>query len=456
MSELPPGWVWTDTGTVTEVQGGIQKQPKRRPTVHRYPFLRVANVLRGRLDLREVHEIELFDGELEKFRLRVGDLLVVEGNGSPDQIGRAACWHGDIEDCVHQNHLIRVRPAAAAIDSKYLTYYWNASRTTEYLRSIASSTSGLYVLTAAKVRGVRIPMPPLEEQRRIVAAIEEQFSRLDAGIAALERVRKNLQRARAAVLEELTWTDIDGSRQSLPLGSLIEDARTGLDRGRVRQRTQPPGYGYVKMADVRDGTVDLSAISYVDASPDEVAVGELRDGDILFNNRNSRELVGKSGLVVSPSAGTLYNNNLVRLRMGKEILPRFMALQLCSPTVLRQLDRMKSATTNVAAIYTRDLLTLRVNRPSLATQRTALEAAAHQLAAIGHVGSALTISEQRAMRLRSSILAAAFSGNLVVQDPTEESASSLLGRLAAEDASSSRRNPARTRKPRKLQEKAVI
>lgn len=446
MSELPPGWVWTDTGTVTEVQGGIQKQPKRRPAVHHYPFLRVANVMRGRLDLREVHEIELFDGELEKFRLRVGDLLVVEGNGSPDQIGRAARWHGDIEDCVHQNHLIRVRPSAA-VNSKYLTYYWNASRTTEYLRSVASSTSGLYVLTAAKVRNVSIPLPPLAEQRRIVAIIEEQFSCLDAGVAALGRARQNLDRARTAVLEQLAWADMDGSRQELALGSLIEEARTGLDRGRVRQRMQPPGYGYVKMAEVRDGMVDLSAISYVDASPDEVAVGELRDGDILFNNRNSRELVGKSGLVVSPPSGTLYNNNLVRLRTGKAILPKFMALQLCSPTVLRQLDRMKSATTNVAAIYTRDLLTLRLNTPSLTTQRMALEAAENRLAAIGDVRSALAVSEQRAMRLRSSLLAAAFSGQLVAQDLTDEPASVLLERIASERAAS---NGDKSTRPRKL------
>jgi type I restriction enzyme, S subunit len=180
MSDLPEGWEWVTAGSVAEVQGGIQKQPKRRPIANRYPFLRVANVPRGRLDLSDIHEVELFNGEIERYRLQSGDLLVVEGNGSPDQIGRAAQWLGEIENCVHQNHLIRVRPTAA-IDPRYLSYYWNASQTTNYLRSVASSTSGLYVLTASKVRSVRIPLPPLGEQLRIVAAIEEQFSRLDAG-----------------------------------------------------------------------------------------------------------------------------------------------------------------------------------------------------------------------------------------------------------------------------------
>jgi type I restriction enzyme S subunit len=95
MSDLPSGWEWIDAGSITQVQGGIQKQPKRRPVANSFPFLRVANVLRGRLDLGDVHEIELFDGEIERYRLQPGDLLVVEGNGSPDQIGRAAQWHGE-------------------------------------------------------------------------------------------------------------------------------------------------------------------------------------------------------------------------------------------------------------------------------------------------------------------------------------------------------------------------
>lgn len=102
MNRLPPAWSYARIDTIAQVQGGIQKQGKRRPVKNKYPFLRVANVLRGKLDLSEVHEVELFDGELERYRLKPGDLLVVEGNGSPDQIGRAAVWDGTIPDCVHQ------------------------------------------------------------------------------------------------------------------------------------------------------------------------------------------------------------------------------------------------------------------------------------------------------------------------------------------------------------------
>lgn len=187
-------------GDICEVQGGIQKQPKRAPKENAYPFLRVANVLRGRLELDEVHRIELFGSEVERLRLRTGDLLVVEGNGSPSQIGRGAMWHGEIEDCVHQNHIIRVRPSDALIP-QFLAFAWNSSKIASQLTEVASSTSGLYTLSTAKIKAIRIDVPSTGEQQRIVAEVERQFSILDAmdttvsaGLARAERLRQSILR----------------------------------------------------------------------------------------------------------------------------------------------------------------------------------------------------------------------------------------------------------------------
>src|SRR5664280_1820753 len=121
-SNLPVGWQTVPVGDVAEVSGGITKNPKRRPDKTPIPFLRVANVHRYGLNLTEVHQIEVFEGELDRMRLRPGDLLVVEGNGSPDQIGRSALWGGEIDPCVHQNHLIRVRPSSLVVPA-YLNLY---------------------------------------------------------------------------------------------------------------------------------------------------------------------------------------------------------------------------------------------------------------------------------------------------------------------------------------------
>ncbi len=109
LPELPEGWCWATVEQISQIQGGIQKQPSRSPRKNAFPYLRVANVLRGRLDLSVVEKMELFGNELDTLRLQVGDMLIVEGNGSRTEIGRSALWNGAIEDCVHQNHIIRVR-----------------------------------------------------------------------------------------------------------------------------------------------------------------------------------------------------------------------------------------------------------------------------------------------------------------------------------------------------------
>ena len=186
-------------GDLAEVSGGIQKQPKRRPHENRYPFLRVANVGRGQLSLSEVHEIELFEGEIDRFRLKQGDLLVVEGNGSANQIGRAALWGGEIDDCVHQNHLIRVRPRDELLP-EYLVLCWNAPRTAQQVREVASSTSGLYTLSTSKVKSIRIPIVPLPVQAEIVGVLEQRLRHLEMARCAAMDAEVRTRALRRAVL----------------------------------------------------------------------------------------------------------------------------------------------------------------------------------------------------------------------------------------------------------------
>lgn len=171
---LPPTWTWATTGQLAEIQSGIQKQPKRAPKNNAYPYLRVANVLRGRLNLSEIHRFELFPGEIERLRLKEGDLLVVEGNGSRNQIGRSALWRGEIDDCVHQNHIIRLRVLMGSPD--YLNAYWNSPGGSQRVMRIAASTSGLYTLSTSKVSSIPVPLPPLAEQEAITATVADALS----------------------------------------------------------------------------------------------------------------------------------------------------------------------------------------------------------------------------------------------------------------------------------------
>jgi len=167
---LPDGWDWVRLQDIAIIQGGIQKQPKRSPRNNSYPFLRVANVLKGNLNLVDIHQVELFEGELERFQLETGDLLIVEGNGSPNEIGRMAIWDGSIQNCVHQNHIIRAR-LTCNISPVFIESCWNSLYGREQLLKMAGSTSGLYTLSVSKISAFMLPLPPLREQQRIANRI---------------------------------------------------------------------------------------------------------------------------------------------------------------------------------------------------------------------------------------------------------------------------------------------
>lgn len=200
--EAPVGWSWVRLDACFYVSGGLQKSGKRRPVKNTYPYLRVANVQRGSLDLREISEFELFEGELERYRLKPGDLLIVEGNGSEKEIGRCARWSGEIEDCVHQNHLIRCRPLYPAAE-EFAQIFLNSPSGVHIMKSLAVTTSGLYNLSVGKIRRIVLPVPPLAEQRRIVAKVDALMSLVDELAARLEAVRSLHSALAAAAVHQL-------------------------------------------------------------------------------------------------------------------------------------------------------------------------------------------------------------------------------------------------------------
>ena len=198
---LPEGWCWTTLETVAEIEGGITKDQKRprSPTTRRLPYLRVANVQRGFLDLAEMKTILADEDEITSLRLRPGDILFTEG-GDRDKLGRGWVWNGEIEECIHQNHIFRARPCLGVVDPKFISYHGNHFGQQWFVKT-GKQTTNLASINKGVLRRFPVPVAPLPEQRRIVAKIEELFSDLDAGVAALNRVKAKLKRYRAAVLK---------------------------------------------------------------------------------------------------------------------------------------------------------------------------------------------------------------------------------------------------------------
>lgn len=172
-----PQWEHSLIGHCGTVTGGLTKNSKRNDAPLRKPYLRVANVQSAFLDLSHVAQIGLTASEYEKTRLQIGDLLIVEGNGSIDQVGRVAIWSGELDECVHQNHLIRWRGRGPL--PKWVLIWLLSTIGRSALMERASTTTGLYTLSISKVSSVPIRLPSSREQAEIVNRVEALFKIAD-------------------------------------------------------------------------------------------------------------------------------------------------------------------------------------------------------------------------------------------------------------------------------------
>jgi len=196
---LPPGWAWAKLGDICDIVGGATVDAKRRgPDLVELPYLRVANVQRGRLDLSVMKQIAVPQAQAKRLRLLPGDVLLNEG-GDRDKVGRGWVWEGQIENCIFQNHVFRARPRHESIQPRWLSHYLNEAAR-PYFLSGSKQTTNLASLSLTKVAATPVAVPPANEQRRLVAVIEALLSEVDDVEAAMKRAGGQMADYRASLL----------------------------------------------------------------------------------------------------------------------------------------------------------------------------------------------------------------------------------------------------------------
>ena len=229
---LPPGWIWQTINEVAEVTGGLTKNSKRDSLPLRIPYLRVANVYSNELRLDEIKDIGVTAAEANKVRLVKGDLLIVEGNGSLDQIGRVAAWNGSISDCGHQNHLIRARCYPNA-HYAFVLMFLRSPHGRDVIEKRAASTSGLHTLSVSKVQRLPVPLCSLPEQQEIVRLLDEQFEAIERNERELDAALQRSEALRQAILKKAF------SGRLVPQDPADEPAATLLARLRSERAAAP-------------------------------------------------------------------------------------------------------------------------------------------------------------------------------------------------------------------------
>lgn len=480
MSELPEGWTLARICDVSEVNPPLRGDI---PVDAMVSFVPMASVQAetGALDASDARPF----GELRTKSYRhfaEGDVLFAKITPCMEN-GKIALARNLVNGRGFGSTEFHVLRPHRAIEAPFLMHYLLQRDFRRRAARNMKGTAGQLRVPAAYLSGQVIPLPPPAEQERIVAAIEEQFSRLDAGVAALERVRENLRRMRAAVLQAavtgrlLPSVEVCARVDDAPRTDATASRLTGENARKVarayadlRERTwqipetwhwrpaaemcslitngdtpppadMTPGEGdipYIKVYNLADrGILDFSVRpTFVARSTHEGPLkrSRLLPGDVLTNIVGPP--LGKVSVVPDTYPEWNTNQAVVVFRTLPTLHHQLLKYWLLSPPILGLLESTSRATAGQFNVSLTTCRALPLPVPPIDEQVAIVATVDEQLSVLNSQESVVDGAIRRAEALRSSILCAAFSGQLVPQDPSDEPASVLLDRIAAERAAS--------------------
>lgn len=201
LPELPEGWVQIRLGAFADITGGVTKGRKLEGRdVVELPYLRVANVQDGYLDLDVMKQIAIPVEEVEKYRLQPGDVLYTEG-GDRDKLGRGTVWRGEISDCIHQNHIFRARPVSI-VAPRFLSQFSQTQPARTYFFRHARQTVNLASINLGLLSSLPVPIPPPDEQSEIINEIDARLSVVDQVERTIAAALKQAEALRQSILKK--------------------------------------------------------------------------------------------------------------------------------------------------------------------------------------------------------------------------------------------------------------
>lgn len=204
IGEIPKEWRKTQLRHCATIKSGITlgKSYSKDTVLIERPYLRVANVQGGYVDLNDLATIEVTPDEDLKYRLHSGDVLMTEG-GDRDKLGRGCVWHNEIEPCLHQNHVFAVQTNETVLLPEFLEYLTASNVGRSYFDVTAIKTTNLACTSSSKVLAFTIPLPPIEEQIEIVSFIKKRSLELNKLIMKKELLVQELESYKKSLIYEV-------------------------------------------------------------------------------------------------------------------------------------------------------------------------------------------------------------------------------------------------------------
>ena len=377
--ENPPS-VWPSVllSDCAVVQTGVAKGRKlaERESIT-VPYLRVANVQDGYLDLNEIKTIEIKKSELPRFQLQHGDVLLTEG-GDFDKLGRGFVWHGQIDPCVHQNHVFAVRVDRNQLTPEFFAYQAQSSYGKAYFLSVAHKTTNLACINTTKLKAFPVLIPPLPEQQKIAAVLGvvqramEQQERLLALTAELKKTLLHQLFTQGLRHEPQKPTDIGPVPESWEVLPLSDCAvvQTGAAKGRNFKGNETIEAPYLRVANVQSGYLNLTEMKTITIQAKELLRYALHDGDIVLTEGGDFDKLGRGFIWRGQIKDCVHQNHVFAVRVDrKRLLPEFFAHQSQSQYGKAYFLSVAHKTTNLACINTTKLKAFPVLIPSMEEQQ---------------------------------------------------------------------------------------
>ena len=409
---FPPGWTEVQLKDLAILRLGKMLDAAKQASGRQLPYLRNISLRWFEFDTDNLQTMAFEPREEAEFDLRPGDLLVCEG-GEP---GRCAIWTKGDSNIKFQKAIHRVR-LPSAIDPKWVMYDLRRASLDGSLEEYFTGST-IKHLTGIGLARYRLRLPPLAEQRRIVAKVEAALAQVNAARQRLAKVPTLLRRFRQSILADV----LRGEECSL--GEVLLDLKYGTSKKCEQEKRGVP---VLRIPNVSQGMVDQTDLKYAELDDKERKATELLPGDLLMIRSNgSVTLLGRAALVTEREKGFSYAGYLMRLRLDlKKVDPKYAYLALSGHSCRDQIEMPARSTSGVNNINSDEVRNLRLPLPSLAEQREIVRRVEALFALADKIEARVAAATARADKLIQATLAKAFRGELV---PTEAELAELEGR----------------------------
>lgn len=445
MSELPIGWITSKLVKLTEdiSYGYTASSTQEKVGPH---LLRITDIQNNHVSWGSVPFCVINEEQAKKYSLKENDLVFARTGAT---VGKSFLIKREIPESVFASYLIRVRCLQPELAS-FLAYYF---RSPDYWLQITDFSAGIGQpnVNGSKLKELNIPLPPVAEQTRIAQKLDELLAQVDTLKARIDAIPALLKRFRQSVLASAVsgrltteWraknsslastcppesaTTVDSTWPEVSLSDVARSFSYGSSA-----KSKPNGdVPVLRMGNIQGGCIDWTDLVF---STDEAEIKKyvLHAGDILFNRTNSPELVGKTA-IYKGDRPAIYAGYLIRVRCSEFLKPEFLNYCLNSPQGRHYCWQVKTDGVSQSNINAKKLAAFRFGLPEFEEQTEIVRRVEQLFAFADQLEAKVASAKTRIDHLTQSILAKAFRGELVPQDPNDEPASVLLERIKAQRA----------------------